>query len=121
MNNKAYWKLFKGNSYGSTFTLKSKITGKPLDITGYKFYFTIKNSLADADASAVFQKSWTSHTNPKEGITAFSLSIAETNGIAVGKYFYGFSFLDDDTTPTNKKTFLVGNIELQLDPTLSIT
>ncbi len=115
----ADWKIYKGNYYSRTITLIVKETGKPIDITGYKFYFTIKSALADADNS-VLQKSWTSHVTPLEGITAMELTVAETNALTAGQYIFGISFFDV-STPKKKYTAPTGNIEVQIDPTLAVT
>lgn len=116
----ADWKIYKGNYYSRTIRLRVKDTQKPIDITDYKFYFTLKAALADADNS-VLQKSWTSHTSATEGLTTFELTVAETNALSSGQYVFGISYLDDSSPSKKKYTIITGNIEVQVDPTLAVT
>lgn len=113
-------KIYKGDYYSFEIEVVDERTGKPIDITDYKFYFTLKTALSVADASATLQKSWTSHTSPTEGITSFELTVAETNALTPAQYIFGISYLDDSGTK-KKYTLLTGNIEVQLNPTLSVS
>lgn len=113
-------KIYKGDYYSFTFEIYDEITNKPVDITDYKFYFTLKTGLDVADASATLQKNWTSHTSPIEGITSLELTVAETNAITAGNYIYGISYLDDSGTK-KKYTILTGSIEVILNPTLAVS
>lgn len=43
--------------------------GDPVNITGFKFIFTVKAKTSDSDTSAIIKKEVTSHTNALGGIT----------------------------------------------------
>jgi hypothetical protein len=65
----------------------------PLDITGYKFYFTLKKSLDDADPG-VLQISWTTHIDPTNGLTTLTITHDQTKVLIPGPYFYDIQYID---------------------------
>jgi len=69
----------------SDFVLEAhfKSGGTGLPIAGWKFWFTAKRSLADLDASALFQKVAT----PSFG-TSVTFHITETDTAESGRFFY---------------------------------
>ena len=68
--------IFRGDD--KDFTLTFKTGGTPVNITGWKIYFTVKRSQKDTDDAAVIKKDWTTHSDPVDGISTFSLSNTET-------------------------------------------
>lgn len=115
----ADWKIYKGTQYSKTFRVVDKITKKPIDITGYKFYFTVKTGLSVADGSATLQQSWTSHTSPTEGLTTWTLTETESNAISAGNYLFDFVFLN--ASGVKQEPFLSGNLEVVTPVTLSVS
>lgn len=57
------------------------------DITGWKVWITIKESITVSDSNAAIQKSTTTHDSPLEGITTLTLDASETK-IETGNYYY---------------------------------
>ena len=51
------YEVFKGDE--ETYTIIIKVDGVAQDLNGYKFYLTVKDSLADLDVAAVIQVSET--------------------------------------------------------------
>lgn len=51
----------------------------PFNITGYTFYFTIKNisDNVNNDDSALFTKTWTTHSDPTNGQTLLTATASE--------------------------------------------
>jgi len=68
--------IYRGDD--KDFTLTFKTNGVPVDITGWKIYFTVKRSQNDADIDAIIKKDWTVHSDPTGGISKFSLTNTET-------------------------------------------
>lgn len=115
----ADWKIYKSGYYSNTIRITDQYD-KPVDITGFKFYFTVKSSIDDADGSAIHQESWTSHTSPTEGVTTFEFTVSETDALTAGEYIYDISFLTDDS-PVKKFIPFTGNLIIQIPVTKSIT
>jgi len=113
------WKIFKSGYYTKAIILTDQ-NGKPIDITDYKFYFTVKNSIDDADVAAIHQESWTSHLSPTEGSTSFEFLVSETDAISNGQYVYDICFLDD-SSPKKKYIIITGNLIVQIPVTKSTT
>jgi hypothetical protein len=64
----------------------------PLDITGYKFWITLKRSFDDLDADAVLQFSVTAGDNAGDdllnGLCIVHIPASITKDVPVGKYFW---------------------------------
>jgi hypothetical protein len=60
---------------------------QPIDITGWKIYFTVKSDLCKPDDDAVIKKDIVVHTNPLNGETQISLSSTDTS-VDPGNYLY---------------------------------
>jgi hypothetical protein len=80
---------------GDDYNLKLTVTAintLPVDITGYKFYFTVKSSFDETDLNAVLQFSTTAGDNPNDdipnGVCYLSVPAALTKVIPQGKYFW---------------------------------
>jgi len=68
----------------------------PLDITGWKIYFTMKKSKADPDEKAILAKDITEHSDPQNGITQLFLTNVETAEFKRGDYFYDIQAKDNE-------------------------
>ena len=91
----------RGDTLTITITCKTA-AGVAVDITGWTFFFTLKNLIDDLDASAVYKSTWTTHTTPASGITAVTMTAAETDALA-GDYLYDIQYKD---TSGNVKTII---------------
>jgi hypothetical protein len=64
------------------------------DITGFKFYLTLKKSFDDSDADAIFQSSYIAGTNVLDdaeiGVCFFKVPASKTMTIPKGNYYYDF-------------------------------
>lgn len=63
-----------------------------LDITGYKFYFTLKDSKADPDNEALISLEWTTHSAPTQGKTEFVIPSSSTVNLKPGQYYWDIQF-----------------------------
>lgn len=81
-------KIIKGDSLTIPI-INSLPNGAWLNITGYTFYFTIKNKPdSDSnDSTAIYKKTWIVHSNPTLGQTILSLTAEESNSIPAGNYY----------------------------------
>ena len=63
-----------------------------VNITGYKFWLTLKSSFEDTDASAVLQFSsvagYNENDQPTQGICYLAVPAALTKPIVAGSYYY---------------------------------
>ncbi len=77
-----------------TFTLTfTDANGAAIDITGYTCFFTVKAAMADLDAAAKISKTWTTHSDPTNGITTFALVPADTTALS-GMYYFDIQVKD---------------------------
>lgn len=77
-----------------TFTLTfTDENGSAIDITGFTCFFTVKVSMSDADVDAKISKTWSSHSDPTNGITTFSLVPADTTNLS-GMYYFDIQIKD---------------------------
>lgn len=81
--------LFRGDSREFSLTF-SDDDGKPINITGWKVYFTLKESEGDADSEAKLKKDVTEHESPEEGKAKIHLEPSDTNDLEPGEYYYDF-------------------------------
>lgn len=89
----------KGDTWSRVITVT--ISNLPLDITGFTFFATLKSDYDDdaTDSTAVYQKTWTTHSDPTDGQTTWTADPTDTN-IPAGIYKYDIQYKD-----------LSGNIE----------
>jgi hypothetical protein len=78
--------IVAGDDKTLTFTFVNS-AGAVVDITGYTAFFTVKSSPSDLDAAALIAKSWTSHTDPSNGVTSLALVPADTSAL-LGNYYF---------------------------------
>lgn len=70
--------VYKADSKDFIFTIKDS-NDVAVNITGYTFYFTVKENATDDDGDAKIDKTITSHTDPANGQTTISLNSTDTN------------------------------------------
>lgn len=60
-------------------TINIRSSGLPFNITGYTFYFTIKDisDNVNNDNFALFTKTWTTHSDPTNGQTLLTATASE--------------------------------------------
>lgn len=107
---------------GDDWTLKLALTsdGSVLDITGYTFWFTLKDNIDDADPGALQVTATpdvsTSPTEASQGIIFIRASRAETNALAAKTYNYDIQQVDNSG---NVQTLLIGKVKVVKDITRS--
>jgi hypothetical protein len=76
---------------GDSYQLEIKYNNGS-DITGYKFWLTLKNKFTDDDSAAVLQTTTVAGSlpqdTPESGVCFFVISSEVTGTIPVGSYFY---------------------------------
>jgi len=78
--------IIRGDTTVFTLTLTDQ-AGAAVNLTSTTVFFTVKESLADADDDALIAKSTDSHSNPSGGVTAITLTSTDT-AITPGAYIY---------------------------------
>lgn len=79
---------------GDDYNLKlvAELDGVPIDITGYKYWFTVKSAFSNLDSEAVLQFPTVVGDNPNDvaasGVCYISIPGAITKNITAGSYFY---------------------------------
>ena len=80
-----------GDDYNVKLVINDS-TGAPKDITGYKFWLTLKASISDADTAAALQFSTTAGDNVNDdivhGICYMAVPASMTKSIIPGEYRY---------------------------------
>ena len=79
--------IYRGDnkSYTLAFT---DAAGDPIDITGWKMYFTMKRNPNHSDDQAPIRVDVTAHDDPANGLTSFNLTNAQTYLLMPGTYYY---------------------------------
>ena len=109
---------------GDDWTLKLVLTsdGSVLDITGYTFWFTLKENVDDADPGALQVTATpdisTSPTEASQGIIYIRVPRADTNNLAAKTYNYDVQQVDNSG---NVQTLLLGKVKVVKDITRSTT
>lgn len=104
--------IFRRDSPSITVNVSG--TAGTVDITGYKFFFTVKEVDTDTDANAKISKDVSSHSNPSIGQTVISMGTADTN-IEPKIYVYDIQMKD---TASKITTLLKGEFEVKQDVTV---
>ena len=91
--------------------------GTPVDITGFIFYFTIKENVSDTDDDAIFKKDWSTHLDQttNRGQTILNVSAIESDPLAVGKFHYEVKFKS-----TNEVIYTVTEGDIKINDSLTI-
>ncbi len=87
-------------------------SGAAIDITGYTFFFTVKESKTDADANAKIDTTVTSLSDPTNGEVTIAVSKTETLlpvSSSTQKYVYDIRMEDTSGKIT---TLLIGNYKI---------
>jgi hypothetical protein len=109
---------------GDDWTLKLVLTseGSVLDITGYTFWFTLKENVDDADPGALQVTATpdisTSPTEASQGIIYIKVPRADTNNLSAKTYNYDVQQVDNSG---NVQTLLLGKVKVVKDITRSTT
>lgn len=109
---------------GDDWTLKLVLTSNSsvLDITGYTFWFTLKENIDDADPGALQVTATpdisTSPTEASQGIIFIKASKTLTNSLTPKTYNYDVQQIDGDG---NVQTLLIGKVKVVKDITRSIS
>ena len=82
----------RGDTVGFELEFKDQ-TGAPIDITGWKFFLTMKSSLDDADGSAVIAVDVTAHSDPTNGKTLIKAPDGAADSLD-GDYYYDIQYKD---------------------------
>lgn len=100
---------------GDTFRKKITITknGAPVDITGWKIYFSLKRN--KYDTNTVLQKEIVEHTSPTTGESLLLLLPAETSNLS-GSYYYDLQIKRLITEP-----LIYDDIETPLEGVINFT
>lgn len=82
----------RGDTYADEFIIKSKATGRPLNLTGYTFFMTLDPNKAPTDDSTMLYKLAGTIVDAAAGRVEFAPSLAQAN--AVGSYYYDVQMID---------------------------
>lgn len=101
-----------GNSRNLRITIRDKTTKLPIDVTGDKFYFTVKDSLGMDDAAAALQVSAVAPvgTDATGGIAVIPVPSASTAPVEPGSYLYDIVWLKLTSAPGERDTIQEGDV-----------
>lgn len=94
---------YDGSNYyiNDTFTGTAETTytgdgtfGEVIDITGWKFHFTVKENKDDTDLEAFLSKDLDILTDPTNGLTQFTFTHDETEHLPVGNFWIEIKWED---------------------------
>jgi len=110
---------------GDTWERKINITGvnsSTVDLTGWKFWVTLKSDLSKEDADADLQFTSTAgdnaNDNPERGIVWIHIPASDTSLVTPGRYYYDFQVAESDT-PSTIRTLDIGQVMVIEDVTRS--
>ena len=113
--------FYRGDTLTLTLTFTDKITGDPVDITGWDVWLTLKNELSDLDAAAAMQVTLTVPAGPDavNGIATF-IATSEDTAIPVATYKYDFQRVIPGSPP-DVVTIVAGKVKCKQDVSLDNT
>lgn len=82
----------RGDTYADEFIIKSKATGKPLNLSGYSFTMTLDPSKTPADGSTKLYQLVGTIVDAAAGRVEFAPNATQAN--TVGAYFYDVQMID---------------------------
>ncbi len=98
-----------------TFTLTfTDENGAAIDITGFTCFFTVKENMSDSDDDAKIKQTWSSHSDPTNGESQFSLIPADTASLS-GMYYFDVQIKD---LSSKIYTTMIGYFNIVEDVTL---
>lgn len=102
----------RGDSQNLNFNIKNAVSGTPVDISGWKFYLTLKYDENDSDDNAVYTND-VSITSGSSGIARIVIPNTVTDEL-YGTYRYDVQSKDSSNII---KTLILGNMEFVGDIT----
>lgn len=105
-------KMYRGDSFTRTYTLKDAATGLPVDITGWNIVMTVsikKNPVAGTD-TPVFTVAAVLAGDPTTGIFTITPTAANTD-LAPSTYYYDIQA----TVGTDVITLILNTFEIEQD------
>ena len=92
------YEVVKGDQ--ETYTITIKVDGVAQDLNGYKFYFTVKSSIDDADVDAIIQVTETISTSVTSAtITLESADTSVAVSSSTVNYIYDIRMIDASGDP----------------------
>lgn len=109
----------KSRSYGITIADEDG----PIDITGDKFYLTIKKSSRHTDAAALLQNSYLApnDSGSEAGQARVQISAEDSLSLPVGTFVYDITWVRLTSSPGDSVTVQTGKISIEQGVTLAIT
>jgi len=86
------FKIFQHNTIPINLTIDDT-SGTAIDISGYKFWITIKTNESDSDVNAIVQNTSTAPAGSTDGKITLTLSKTDTDQTA-GDYYYDIQMMD---------------------------
>lgn len=109
----ADFSIYKGDYWEKDIFLKDS-NKRPVNLTGYKIYLTLKTLKTVVDGSATLQKNWTpTGQDAKEGKVTLSITSAESNAITPDTYVYDVRFIESYETTAKPKVVFEGTFEVK--------
>ena len=90
-------KLKSGDDLVLQFEFADEL-GVPIDLTGDEVSFCIKKRRKDSDAEAVYLNTWSTHTDPTNGLTEHTISDAVSSLWNPSEYQWQARIINSDTT-----------------------
>ena len=109
--------FYRGDTLTLTLTFTDKVTGDPIDITGWDIWLTLKDDKADLDAAAAMQVkvSVPAGPNATNGVATF-VATSDNTDIPIGTYQYDFQRVVAGSPP-DVVTIVVGKVKCLQDIT----
>lgn len=110
----------KSRSYGITIT---EDDGTPIDVTGDKFYLTIKKHPTHPDTEALLQASYLAPNDAgsQAGEARIQITTTQSLNLPVGTFEYDISWLRLTSSPGDVVTVQTGKIAIAQGITLATT
>lgn len=110
----------KSRSYGITIADED---GNPINVSGDKFYLTIKKSSRHTDAAALLQNSYLApnDSGSEAGQARVQISAEDSLSLPVGTFVYDITWVRLTSSPGDSVTVQTGKISIEQGVTLAIT
>lgn len=109
--------LVRGDDWVIKLTLTSE--GSAIDITGHKFWLTLKSSIDDADPGALQVSVTGAGADALNGVVYVVAPRADTQNVAPTTYYYDIQHLD--ISSDTMQTILIGRANVVKDVTRSVS